>query len=166
VINNNCAFIIVVDRSIENLVNWVINKDETVTDISTGLMWQRESEAEFMFWQNSIEYSENLVLSNYNDWCLPTIKELHSIVDYTKIFPNINKLFFWGNHSERYWSSTSNVNSDHYAWRVIFYTGSNCTSWKSKTIAPARTVRGGQHQSLNNLYIRIPGQASKWQPGN
>jgi len=37
-----------------------------------------------MTWKDALEYAENLNLNGYNDWRLPSAKELQSIVDYSR----------------------------------------------------------------------------------
>jgi len=66
-------------------VNWFKNnKDETISDKATGLMWSRKDSGVGMQWIDALEYAENAVLAGHRDWRLPTIKELNSIVDYTR----------------------------------------------------------------------------------
>ncbi len=55
------------------------NKDGTVTDNNTGLMWQQTPPSEKMTYDEALEYVENLKLGGYSDWRLPTIKESFSI---------------------------------------------------------------------------------------
>ncbi len=61
--------------------------DGTVTDAATGLMWQQangeENPGDYQFdWRNALSYCEDLSLAGYDDWRLPDVKELQSIVDY------------------------------------------------------------------------------------
>ena len=58
------------------------NGDGTITDLRTGLMWQKE-ENERMDWYQAIKYSKNMRLAGYSDWRLPNIKELNTILDLT-----------------------------------------------------------------------------------
>ena len=60
------------------------NSDGTVTDHSTGLMWQQADSGSGMDWEDALTYAENLTEGGYDDWRLPNIKELQSIVDYTR----------------------------------------------------------------------------------
>ncbi len=78
--------------------NFEDNGDGTISDLATGLMWQLEDDGRTKDWEEALSYSENLNLAGYSDWRLPNIKELQSIVDYTKSVnttdsPAINNLF-------------------------------------------------------------------------
>ncbi|WP_239670890.1 DUF1566 domain-containing protein [Vibrio variabilis] len=64
--------------------NLVDNSDKTVTDKATGLTWQQGDSQQGMDWFAGIQYCENLELAGRSDWRLPNIKELHSIVDYSR----------------------------------------------------------------------------------
>ncbi len=60
------------------------NKDGTITDSATGLMWQQTDSQKSMDWQEALEYAEALELAGLTDWRLPNAKELQSIVDYSR----------------------------------------------------------------------------------
>ena len=60
------------------------NNDGTVSDLATGLMWQKSDNGQTYNWQEALNYAENLVLAGYSDWRLPNAKELQSIVDYNR----------------------------------------------------------------------------------
>ena len=67
------------------------NNDGTITDNATGLMWsQEDSGVEFpdgLNLEEAYAYVESLNEANYlvySDWRLPNVKELQSIVDYTR----------------------------------------------------------------------------------
>lgn len=64
--------------------NLVDNSDKTITDKATGLTWQQGDSQQGMDWFAGIQYCENLELAGRSDWRLPNIKELHSIVDYSR----------------------------------------------------------------------------------
>ncbi|MCP4724968.1 MAG: DUF1566 domain-containing protein [bacterium] len=64
--------------------SFVDNGDGTVTDLASGLMWQKNDSGKGMDWKNALHNAENLTLSGYDDWRLPNAKELQSIVDYTR----------------------------------------------------------------------------------
>ena len=88
----------------ENL--FVDNGNLTITDKSTGLMWFAIT-AGPMTWEEAIAYCEDLPLIEYDDWRLPNIKELRSLVDYTRKNPAIDIEFFPFTYNDGYWSSTT-----------------------------------------------------------
>ena len=64
------------------------NKDGTLTDPSTGMMWaQKDSYADLdkcLTYTESLKYVENLRTGGYDDWRIPAIKELASIYNDTQ----------------------------------------------------------------------------------
>lgn len=64
--------------------DFVDNGDGTVTDYATGLMWQQADDGQTRDWIDALSYAENLELAGYDDWRLPNVKELQSIVDYSR----------------------------------------------------------------------------------
>ena len=69
------------------------NKDGTITDEATGLMWMTADSGWFkvgdvnngtLNWKDALAWSENLVFAGHSDWRLPNAKELQSIVDYNR----------------------------------------------------------------------------------
>lgn len=99
---------------------FVDNGDGTISDLASGLMWQMFDDGQRRDWGDALNYSESLVLANHTDWRLPNIKELQSIVDYTKSLdttdsPAISDLFKLTEITDpnghknfgQYWSSTT-----------------------------------------------------------
>ena len=129
------------------------NGDGTVTDKTTGLMWQQDSSIS-LNWEDALSYSESLSIGGYTDWRMPNIKELRSLVDNSRYNPAINITYFPGADSEFYWSSTSSVYLYRNAWGVDFSNGvcstviSSPFSSNKTEKAPIRAVRGGQSGSL------------------
>jgi len=100
--------------------NFTDNRDGTVTDNSTGLMWQQR-EGGFMNWDFALNYCEDSNEAGYLDWRLPNIKELESIVDVTKSTdPAIDTAFFPSANSGYYWSSTTYFEITTYASNIGF----------------------------------------------
>ncbi len=58
------------------------NRDGTITDASTGLVWQKADSAKALNWKQALAYAEGLKLAGRDDWRLPNVKELQTIVDY------------------------------------------------------------------------------------
>ncbi len=57
------------------------NGDGTVTDNNTGLMWQKGTQAKLTFDEGPVNAGK-LTLAGYNDWRVPTIKELYSLMNF------------------------------------------------------------------------------------
>lgn len=130
---------------------FIDNGDGTVTDTSTGLMWQQETASQ-MTWQSALGYCEDLPLGGYTDWRLPTIKELASIVDLSRYNPSIDTTAFPDTVSSDYWSSTTSANYTDSAWRVSFGHGYDYYYYKSNSYY-VRAVRSGQSGSFEPLLI-------------
>ncbi len=60
------------------------NGDGTISDANTNLMWMQDDNGSPVDWENAISYAENLSFGGYDDWRLPNIKELQSILDYSR----------------------------------------------------------------------------------
>lgn len=127
--------------------DFVDNGDGTITDRASGLMWQQDDGGQTMDWPAALIYAESATTAGYDDWRLPNVKELQSIVDYTKsptatdaanVGPAIDTDYFditmlpggTTNHENDYgyyWTSTSAYFGGdsleyYYAWYVAFGT--------------------------------------------
>jgi len=76
-------------RYVRGNINYVINDfidngDGTITDYATNLMWIKADSDSSMNWEEALNFAENLEYAEYNDWRLPNVKELQSIIDYTR----------------------------------------------------------------------------------
>ena len=103
--------------------NFINNKDGTITDLATNLMWQKNDNGLGVKWSDALEYCENSREAGYSNWKLPDAKELQSIVDYTRSPDTsnsaaINSVFnatpIINENKQKdfafYWSSTSHEN--------------------------------------------------------
>ena len=98
---------------------FVDNQDGTVTDTCTGLMWQQESNISFE-WCVALDYANSLNFGGHSDWRMPNIRELYSIVDYSRLKftdPVFSVL------PNAYWSSTHTFAGPSVAWAISFATG-------------------------------------------
>ena len=132
-------------RGAQNSSSLVDNGDGTVTDTATGLMWQQD-ESDAMTWEAALTYCEDLELAGHDDWRLPNVNELQTVIDYNAYEPAIDTSFFPGAMPQYYWSSTTyeeNDDTDNNAWNVFFSNGDLYTtdmSGKSNS-AYVRAVR-------------------------
>lgn len=61
------------------------NGDGTVTDLNTGLMWQQHLPEGKYPQSECAVYADTSTLAGYDDWRLPTIKELYSLVQFSGV---------------------------------------------------------------------------------
>jgi hypothetical protein len=63
------------------------NKDGTITDKATGLMWAQADSGKGMDWKEALAWVQEMNAQSYlghNDWRMPNVKELQSVIDYTR----------------------------------------------------------------------------------
>lgn len=109
------------------------NGDDTITDTGSGLVWQQTDDNVKRTWQDALDYCAASALPG-TGWRLPNIKELFSIVDYTKKDPAIDPIFT-GTTRDEYWTSTT-YGAGSEPWSAIyvhFLWGSSYRSSKSTT---------------------------------
>ena len=116
---------------------FVDNGDGTVSDVVTGLMWKRCPEGlsgegcsngsvSNLVWGGSMKAARDSVYAGYDDWRLPNMKEMQTLVDVTKnnpaqdtsVFPNPNNVL-------EYWTSslTKKANPVTQSYRINFQRG-------------------------------------------
>ena len=105
---------------------YVDNHDGTVTDLNTGLIWQKTPDlANKQTYQEALQQARQSKLAGCTDWRLPTIKELYSLIDFNgnsrakPPVPYLNTRFFdfrFGDPTleerlidAQYWSQTEYV---------------------------------------------------------
>ena len=98
--------------------NFTVNSDGTILDHRTCLMWKKCSEGQEDFncdqgivrgysWGEALEHGRFTKFAGYQDWRLPNIKELASIVERSCWLPAINLDVFPNTPPDvRYWSSS------------------------------------------------------------
>ncbi|MCI5218454.1 MAG: DUF1566 domain-containing protein [Candidatus Electrothrix sp. LOE2] len=143
------------------------NRDGTITDTRTGLMWKRcseglsgenceEGQAEEYNWDDAVQGFKNVEYAGYADWRLPTIDELKTLVSCSNGVkdkengecndgsenPTINRQAF-PNTTSWYWSGSPSAGYSDYAWYVGFNGGNSSSGVRDVNFA-VRLVRGGQ----------------------
>jgi hypothetical protein len=127
---------------------FVANKDGTITDTRTGLVWTKETARDgagyrLTTWEDALGYCEGLDLAGRSRWRLPTIDELESIIDLSVCVPAVNTLFFPDTRQGDYWTSTTYDGSRSSAWVIDFSYGSDGSLYKTSRSAYVRAVYGG-----------------------
>ena len=103
-----------------------------VTDTTTALEWQDNEVGSLTTWTEAIDRCEALELGGHQDWRLPNIRELLSLVDDTKFVPSISSSFT-NIISNNYWSSTTYASNTSYAWVVCFSYGNDYHNAKTNS---------------------------------
>ena len=67
--------------------NYADNGDGTVTDLNTGLMWTKTPGGK-MTYDQAVSTAPAYTLGEHNDWRLPTIKELYSLILFSGYDPS------------------------------------------------------------------------------
>ena len=131
----------------------LIRTNEVVEDTVAGLQWQDTvaNQSVQLTWEDSIVYCEALSLDGYDDWRLPNINELFSLVDHHKTEPAISEVFEHIAYKDNayYWSSTSDVhyhpyNDGAYGYIIGFQVGLQLHADKSSE-KYVRCVRSDRH---------------------
>lgn len=135
----------------------VDNRDGTVSDTITGLTWQKNASQDSVYtWAEAVNYCKDLSFLGYQNWRLPNVRELESLIlrrpfssnpteHSTKARIDLNFFPELDDCNEHlcyvYWSSTT-INAYYHdnAFYVQFYDGSISADGKWKTFS-ARCVR-------------------------
>ncbi len=138
------------------------HKNGAVTDLKTGLVWQKcpmgfnnddtcsddgINNNEWTSWNNALGYCEALSLAGTDDWRLPNIKEMYSIVDSSLTSRTIDSTAFPTTPFYESWSSTTYKYSDSaeiWAFHVRFNVGDVIVNSKAGDTSNVRCVHGGQ----------------------
>ncbi len=143
------------------------NGDNTITDLNTGLMWQKTHNATRISGQDAETACNNLELGGHTDWRLPAIKELFSLADFrgsqVSLRPYIDTTYFdieyatdivlTGNHTVEMmgqtWSLTFRPDQSNGLYFFNFFDGhiksSSYSSSNSEFFLFYRCVRGNTY---------------------
>ena len=123
--------------------------DGSIHDVDDSYTWANAL-GEFIPALNTAEFA------GHDDWRLPNVKELQSIVNYGAVSPAVSAAFDTGCAADctvltcsctastfSYWSSTAFEGDSLAAWKVSFRFGNVLTEDKLFFIPRVRAVRGG-----------------------
>jgi len=142
----------------DEATEWVMIRDNV-----TGLIWENKTDDGSIHdvddeytWQDAqdvfIATLKSQNFGGHNDWRLPTVKELSTIIDSSipAPGPTINTDYFPNTESSYYWSSTTYANDPIYAW-LVFFGGGYLNNGPKYPYGYVRAVRSGQCGSFHNF---------------
>ena len=148
------------------VANFAVNNNQTVFDSSTKLMWVQcpvgagwdgenctGSSGEYS-WDSALQLTSSF--AGYSDWRLPTVKELTTHLDYTKLDPTVDQNIFpfVGLAETGFWSSTLSQENNSNSWYVSLFSGGVATKSVDETLS-VRLVRDVAH-SIEVTSVDIP----------
>jgi len=119
---------------------FVVSLDDTeVCDNTTGLNWQQNPDSILRNHADALTHCASLV----GGFRLPEVKELISLVDYTRFNPALPASHPFTNvQSDNYWSATTSAADPSFAWGVLLSNGLVRPSGKGSAFF-VWCVRGG-----------------------
>lgn len=123
------------------------NKDGTILDKKTGLIWKKccegqegnecnNNELKVFTWDDALTHSKNINNSGgfagSKNWRIPTLNELRTITDKSFNDPSINLSIFPNTPSDYFWSSSADSDNPNYAWGVNFCIGEDYYGGKQR----------------------------------
>ena len=116
-----------------------------VKDNTTKLLWQ-DNASNSSSWNDAINYCKNIqfLYNNtfYENWRLPTVQELQTLVDYSQYSPPLTEGTFHISSDTDYWSSSVAVQDNNKAWIVSFYSYGDILFLKKDITSTIRCVWG------------------------
>jgi len=158
--------------------SFTMSGDGTVTDMNTGFIWQQFLFEDKYTYEDALAIADTFSLNGFDDWRLPSIKELYSLIDFrgvtgitaTTSTPFIDTNFFefrYGNEligerfiDAQYISSTEYVgttmNGDFTVFGVNFADGrikgyGTTMPGGSEKLFEVKLIRGNLDYGTNNL---------------
>lgn len=115
----------------------------------TGLTWEATPDATRMRWSDALSYCAALTTGGHDDWRLPSVKELITLIDHSRT----SGAAVWSEFDatvdtnyDSFWTSSPDASSSMNpgrVWVVRMYTGQESTSsFDSGTLLKVRCVRG------------------------
>jgi hypothetical protein len=146
-------------------VAYTDNGDGTITDMETGLMWEKLSDDGSIHDKDAAytwldAFSTKVAMLNatsfagFTDWRVPNVNELQSLVDYGVAYPAVNAAFNTNcaatctvltcscTQLNSYWSSSTYEDVPSLAWVVYFHDG-YAVGYLKGNDGYVRAVRGG-----------------------
>ncbi len=114
-------------------------KKQIWPDPLTGLEWQIKSPGK-MSWHDAVKYAGSLSLNHRQDFRLPTIREMESLLDRSRYRPVMREEIPFKD-TLSYWSSTTFGKNTQNAW-IMMFDGAYLLSYYKTNAYHVRCVRG------------------------
>ena len=139
-----------------------------VRDNVTGLIWEVKTDDGSVHdkdnhydWQDArdvfISDLNAQHFGSYEDWRVPTIKELSSILNLGRNYPAVDTVYFPNTLSSSYWSSSTAAGNSGNGWGMAFYSGHDDDYYNKSGSYSVRAVRGGRAGAFNHLVLNPDG---------
>lgn len=115
---------------------FVIQADTNlVVDTLTGLMWTRSASAGSGTWNTAVGACYFTPRHSYEDWRLPSVREMESLVDLERILPALPMGHPFNNLQFNYWTGTGDIVDTNRAW-VLGLADGTIARWARTNTAP------------------------------
>lgn len=120
----------------------VLANTNEILDNLSGLTWSRNAGLSHNTWGFSVQQVYVLIMGTNEDWRLPNIRELESLLDYSMNIPALPAGHPFNNLQPNYWSSTPDVSDTNRAWVLGLADGTIARWARTNTVPYAWPVRG------------------------
>ena len=134
-----------------NPQSYTDNKNGTVTDNVTGLMWTQVDAGE-KTWEAYVAYCDQLSFAGYSDWRLPDAEEAYTIIDISS--SPFNPIFTANREAKYFWTMNRQADGDDKRWEVNAGGGTGA-HLKNQTIS------AGGDKSFHGRCVREPVPAKR-----
>lgn len=131
-----------VDTALPHPQSYDVATAGVVVDRVTGLIWQRVAASDLLLWRDADAACANLTFGGRDDWRLPSLIELVSIVDFGRTTPAVDVAAFSDRAGGNFWTSSPFAGSTEEALYVAFSTGFSYHGHRAALSLQARCVRG------------------------
>jgi hypothetical protein len=139
--------------------SFVDNGDQTITDNATSLMWDKTDSGVGMTWQEALDWVSQKNAASYlghNDWRLPNIKELQSIVDYGRSPDTTNSAAISPLFESTQITNEAGQADFPFYWSSSTHAGSNGGGETADYIAFGRALG-----YMNNIWVDVHGAGAQ-----
>lgn len=128
--------------------NRFIAKEGVVIDTATNQLWEvktaQNKKIRYTF-ADAKTYCENLSLSNQTGWRLPTVQELYTIIDHTRVSPSLDTTLFGETIFKYYWTNDNSYDDFANEAFVIGFKIGSVASGSKNNESFVRCVKSLEH---------------------